>query len=117
MENENNFEGENQSIDLSDNENLNVENMMPLEEKRDGVVGPIIGSLVIIILIIIGGMYFWGSVIEEKSNPNPPVDENQLDAEATTIEDIANDLEETNLEDLDANLGEIEAEIDASIEE
>lgn len=117
MENENNFVEENQSIDLSDNENSNSENMMPLEEKKDGVVGPIIGSLVIIILIIIGGMYFWGSVVEKKSNLDPIENEALLDVEATSIEDIENDLEETNLDDLDANLGEIEAEIDASIGE
>lgn len=39
--------------------------------KKDSSVGPIIGSVIIIILIILGGLYFWGYVINEQKVEAP----------------------------------------------
>ena len=36
-------------------------------QKNDGVVGPIIGSIIVIILIVIGGIYYWNSVLNKDS--------------------------------------------------
>jgi len=33
-------------------------------------VGPIIGSIIVIAVILIGGLYFWGKYLVEQGNPN-----------------------------------------------
>jgi hypothetical protein len=44
--------------------------------KKDSGIGPIIGSVIIIILIIFGGLYFWSYVINEQKTeaPTPSVE-------------------------------------------
>lgn len=114
MENENlnNYGSENNQDDILKN-NINEEKMLPVEEKKEGVVGPVIGSIIVIILIIIGGMYFWGSMIEKNQMP----ENNSMNTEATTIADIETDLEKTNIDNLDSDLADIEKEIDAALGE
>lgn len=112
MENENNYELENNQNDDLQN-NINEEKMLPTEEKKEGVVGPVIGSIIVIILIIIGGMYFWGYIIEK----NEMNENNSMNAEATSITDIESDLEKTDIDNLDSDLADIEKEIDAALEE
>lgn len=36
------------------------------DTKKDSKVGPLIGSVIIILVFIIGGLYFWGSIITNK---------------------------------------------------
>lgn len=43
--------------------------------QKDSGIGPIIGSIIIIILIILGGLYFWGYVID-KQKPDLPEKQN-----------------------------------------
>jgi uncharacterized protein HemX len=45
--------------------------------KKEGHFGPIIGSVIIVVLIILGGLYFWKSIIKEtKSNEEVQVQQN-----------------------------------------
>jgi hypothetical protein len=39
--------------------------------KKDSGVGPIIGSVIIIILIVLGGLYFWSYVIDQQKVEAP----------------------------------------------
>ena len=39
--------------------------------QKDSSVGPIIGSIIIIILIVLGGLYFWGYVINKQKADIP----------------------------------------------
>lgn len=43
--------------------------MTPEEQPRGGV-GPIAGAIIVILLLIAGGLYFWGAKINEKSQEN-----------------------------------------------
>lgn len=79
---------------------------MVSKPKKEGRVGPAIGSTIIIILIILGGIYFWGSIIEknksqEMNNQTPDV--------------INADLDINELDEIDEDLNTINSEIDASL--
>lgn len=45
--------------------NTPIQNMVE-DSKRDGKMGPLIGSIVIILIFIVGALYFWGSIITRK---------------------------------------------------
>lgn len=36
--------------------------------KKDSTIGPLIASIIIIIIILIGGIYFWNTIISIKKN-------------------------------------------------
>ncbi len=80
------------------------ENISVTPEKKDGVVGPIIGSLIIVILTIIGGIYYFnksmGNVEKEEVTANNEIDEI---------------ISEDELNDVDAALKQIEDEINNAI--
>jgi uncharacterized protein HemX len=80
-----------------------------ISSKKDGKVGPTIGSVIIILIIIAGGFYFLNlqtvEVVEE---------DNQTQQATTTLED---ELDSTEIDDLDEDLAQIEAEIEAAIGE
>lgn len=79
--------------------------------RKEGSVGPIIGSVIIILLIIMGGLYFWGSVIQKQRAEA----ELRKQARVEDISVIEKDLNETNIDALDADLMSIEAELDAAL--
>lgn len=92
---------------------------MPMPEKHRG---GLIGAVIIVIILIVGGLYFWGKQIN-----NAPVDEITAEEIATTpdektsaletqgtsdvVANIEADLDITNLNDLDTELGNIDAEL------
>jgi len=43
--------------------------MTPEEQPRGGV-GPIAGAIIVILLLVAGGLYFWGAKLNEKSQEN-----------------------------------------------
>jgi uncharacterized protein HemX len=47
--------------------NTPIQNMVR-DTAKDGTVGPLIGSIIIILLILGGGLYFWGSIISNQKN-------------------------------------------------
>ena len=90
------------------------------ETKKTGI-GSTIGTIIIIALIVLGGLYFWGKRLEESKNisqitTETPQDNTVLTAEeqeASTIKNISTsddiisietDLKNTNLDNLDAEL-------------
>jgi len=83
--------------------------------------GPIVGSIIIIVIIILGGLYFWGKQLTnndvELTGPN--ADEiatqeddvlNELNSQGTSDElaDIESDLDDTDLSDIDDELDDID---------
>lgn len=91
--------------------------------------GSAIGIVLIVAVIIIGGLYFWGQKIDERMSEYEAGDvtveeilnapDAQLEAlseeqsTSTDIADIENDLNMTDLDSLDAELDAIEAELGA----
>lgn len=43
---------------------------MPVEKKSS--VGAVIGTVIVILLLILGALYFWGARLNEKSDNPPP---------------------------------------------
>jgi len=84
--------------------------------KKEEHFGPIIGSVIIVILIILGGLYFWKSLIKENK-----VEENkeQVQNTNTDLTSVTKELEDitgtSTDETIDQELQEIEKEIDAAI--
>jgi F0F1-type ATP synthase membrane subunit b/b' len=92
-----------------DNENTQLEmsrDTTPVKEKN---YGALIGSIIIVILIIIGGMYFWGSIAKIKNNSSQTISD-------PVLNEMAQELD-TEEEDFEAELLQIEAELEASLQE
>lgn len=73
----------------------NNTNNVSKKQGQQNEIGPVIGSIIVILVVLVGGIYFWGSKIA-KNNQTAEV-ENQANASADT-----NSLEKTvNMKDLD----------------
>lgn len=99
----------------------------PEEGLDDGGAGPIIGSIIVILVIIAGGVYFWlertdnSAEIEALLNEEVPAEDNVLSGlqEVETSDDIdaiEADLEGTDLDSLDDELGNIDALLEADLD-
>jgi len=94
-------------------------------------IGPILGVLIVVLVLILGGLYLWGGTIsdtEEMVEPGPIENNEPETVRAKADEQILNttspsdeigaieaDLESTNLDELDAELDEIERELEAAL--
>ncbi len=86
-----------------------------MEQEKSGI-GSIIGTIIIIAIIILGGLYFWGKRIEENkakenmvTNVTEPivVDEAMAIKSVSTSDELASiaaDLNATNLDNLSAEV-------------
>lgn len=107
-------------------------------ESTSVINGPLLIGLTVLLVLILGGMYYWFSTLSEQATavpePTPaerPTPEENNEPESTTAEAevetmqalspsdeisaIEADLEATNLETLDAELDAIAAELDAAM--
>lgn len=98
------------------------ENNMPSSNvpENKSSIGSIIGTIIVIAVIILGGLYFWGKRIDEGrakidlvSNETAEIVVDENDAESASIKSVTNsdelidieaDLNSTNLENLGAEL-------------
>lgn len=112
-------------MDMENIENkVNTENQSAEQSakpvKKDSGIGPGIGSLIIIIVILIGGLYYLDSLkssIKEQSNSEEQENVNSDLSESNDVEDLEDDLDSTDVNNLDEDFAEIEAEIDAAFQE
>ncbi len=90
--------------------------MPPAKEERKPV-GPIIGVVIIILLLILGGLYVWGEKLNSENAMTPDEIRNAADASVAnlqaqgTSDDISSikaDTDATNLEGLDKEVSDIE---------
>lgn len=103
------------------NQNLNTSDSNETHKKP---VGPIIGIAIIVVIMIFGGLYYWGAQI---SKQNKVKQENltaeqigsqtdnaalqlQAQSQSDEIADIETDLNTTDLENLDQELENIDLE-------
>jgi cytoskeletal protein RodZ len=90
--------------------------------KKESGVGPIIGSIIIIILIVLGGLYFWGYILKNKTveaptnNPEQVEQVNSSEISDSEIAKINDDLNATSTDSIDLELNQIDAEIDAALQ-
>jgi hypothetical protein len=111
----------------------------PMEAESEKVVtnGPILVLLATILLVLLGALYYWFTILNANPTPAPttserPTREENNEPESTTaeaqadtlqvvstsdeIEAIEADVEATNLDSLDAELNAIDAELDAALQ-
>ncbi len=118
------------------NEQPELENQIPTTQdslsSKEGTLGPIVGSVIVIIVLILGGIFFWTERAEKVTNtqnetsseeagsPVPTSDstvtELETQSEGDEIADIQADIANTNLDNLDEELGAIEAELNAEVQ-
>lgn len=94
----------------------------PIKEPEEKSIGPAIGIIVIIALIVLGGLYFWGERLESKKVQNetlrteetitPGADLEQMQTQSTSDESsaIEADLEATDIDNLGTEMNSIESE-------
>lgn len=88
-----------------------------MEPQNKSSIGSIIGTIIIIAIIILGGLYFWGKRIEESkakqdlmTNFTPGTTDNTQTATTTSLnssddlDSIETDLNNTNLDNLSTEL-------------
>ncbi len=96
-------------------------NVMPKTNNEKKPVGPIIGIIIIVLVLTLGGFYFYGNQLNEKNgNVTPEEILNAPDASVVSLEqqspsdeisDIEADLNATDLNDLDKELQDIENQL------
>lgn len=70
------------------------------------------GSIIIIVILIIGGIYVFKQNWDKPADTTPPtVEELKNQGTSTDIKDIKADIENTDIGNLDAELKQIEAEL------
>lgn len=78
---------------------------------KEGSVGAMIGSIIIILIIIIGGVYVLNMVKNSRPDNNIPTDNATVEADSTnSVADIEKELNSDDLNNLDAELDSIDAE-------
>ncbi len=92
-----------------------------MEPTNKSSIGSIIGIIIIITIIILGGLYFWGKRIEEARYKEKIISESQNKTEQVVVSEstsiktlspgdeldtIESDLNITNLENLDTELNQ-----------
>lgn len=97
---------------------------VPHEDVRKPGIGPVAGTAIIILLLIAGGLYFWGAKLNKEAIENPPpfIPSNdelrvQTDANVGLPPQSASDEAAAIEADLDAiNLEAIDAENNAELQ-
>ena len=86
-------------------------NPTPQEENRPSSIGPLVGIIIILVVIILGGLYFWGQRLE-RNNYNPEPEQQQ--EESVGVADLEAELNSTNIDATDSELENIDAEFEAN---
>lgn len=112
---------ENQTQNDQDVINTPIQNMVA-DTQKDSTVGPLIGSIVIILIVIVGGLYFWGALVTSKKSEieNQEILQEQTNtveieqaakqSSSDEVDSIEADLQATNIDELDSGIADIEKE-------
>lgn len=109
--------------------NLKTPNQIPQPEPRfdmtnnqpESKLGPVIGSVIIIIILLVGGFFLWKTLADNRANNQENTIEEDNEIEGITEEDL-DELEdntaelEADLEAIEDDLDQIEAEVEAESE-
>lgn len=89
------------------------ETSAPRPKNQEGSVGALIGSIIIILIIIAGGIYFYNTA-EKINHPDNGQNTEQRNSGSTDVSDIDSELNATTFSEMEAELAEIEAEMEAA---
>lgn len=96
-------------------DNLNQNQQMPVmpqnsyepEGPKTKSIGALISIFIILILIIVGGLYFWGKKMAKEQEISNPTQEQTINTSEDDINSIQKDLN---------NLGELDSSTDVSLD-
>ena len=77
-----------------------------MEQENKSSVGSIIGTIIILVIIILGGLYFWGKRVEENKNA-----QSMTTNTTTPYDSEANAIQSATARD---DLGSIDADLKAT---
>lgn len=92
------FNEQNNTVDLNGG--------MPQAPEHKSAAGPIVGAVIIVLVVVLGGVYFWGSRMQTPIDEIAPVTET-TPAPTPAIDDpdlISQELEATSAASADADL-------------
>jgi len=72
-------------------------------KNKDGVIGPVIGSVIVIILIVLGGIYYWNTIVSKEMQENP------IETQESSLEEIEASI--------DADLSELDSELNIELDQ
>lgn len=49
------------------------DHLLPEHTKKSGGNGPVVGIVIVVLLLIFGGLYFWGAVLNDRQSPPLPL--------------------------------------------
>ena len=79
-----------------------------------------IGIIIVVLVLVLGGLYFWGVQVTKQDTPAYPAEINEdvtVPLSTTdSIDALEADLANTNTEALDTELDQIGAELDAELD-
>ncbi len=125
-----------QEVETTTPEEMNVPEEFTQEEHLSHL-GPILGVLIVVLVLILGGLYLWGATLsegpqhmdtaeetapreienKEPETPRAEADTQILETVSSSdeIEAIETDIDNTNLDTLDAEMEAIDAELEAAL--
>ncbi len=90
--------------------------------QKDSTIGPLVGSIIVILIIILGGLYFFSTLISykkeavqtelliEEQKQTIEIEQTAKQSESVDVNSIKSDLKSTDIDTLDAGLEQIEKE-------
>lgn len=117
-----NPQGQNQQGDLSS------KNTMPQapqvgNPQSASPIGPIVGVIIIVLVLALGGLYFWGKELAQQDSlestndivntPDSSTESLKSQGSSDELSSIETDISATNFSDLDKELRDIDAEAQA----
>jgi hypothetical protein len=100
-------------------------------ERHHGHLGPMLGALILLVVIILGGLYLWGQSLskndpafQERVIPNNEPETPRAIVDAQILETLSPsddlgaieaDLNSTNLDSIDADMTTIDAELESTL--
>jgi len=80
------------------------QNNTDMGAEKKGSAGPVIGVIVILAIIILGGLYFWGQNADEAVMTDEEINAIEVQSEADDTASIEADLDATDVENVDGDL-------------
>jgi hypothetical protein len=103
------MEEENKNISEQPLESTDVPVEGTVFKEKESKVGPMIGSIIVIIIIIVGGLYFWSNYVEDIKQDAVSSEEEVVNE----IENLENELDDLNLDSIEEELDAIDEEFDS----
>lgn len=99
-------------------EELNNNPMTPTNERSSG---PVVGVVIIILVLVVGALYFWGAKLNKEqiqgaekitNNADPVANSLRSQSQSDDLDSIQVDLQNTDLNSLDSDMENIDNELD-----